>query len=1213
MTAITEQKDVKITLKQTATRHKLLVLFLAALLIPVFFSSISSEALAQETVETDSEYLMGMLILESQQQAILDSIKKMKDLQLGNLVILHPMDQAWDLMLIEEAIREADNLGLYTMFEPFNFSDHQVRISPEQFATWKAKYPHLLGIIVSEITGKQADLNLWVDNSTGTINTRLQAEQALIETITSSMQLAEFKDNGARIFLQENVISYTSANISYCDVFVSKVFNAPNTELMIGLARGMTKTYDIPAWGLFVDTWREWELPPADFSASDFERALYEGWFYGAKYFFFEQGCFFGTLDRDWPRKYFILDEDGTLSEYGKVIQKFYAFLRNTSKIGYEQPKYSSSIAVMIGQSGWSSRGSDWGLWDQDERQGDFDYFLLNLFFPGIGDNWEIGGALTGKEFTGLPFGMVDVISIYAPASVLKQYKVIIGLGWSVMTDTIASNIEDYVQDGGVFLTFLTFTHGNEKIDDLEDPYAWTESYPSLFGVYVLPPDASQWDITADTILHNITFTQDTFWYPWKGKTYSYFSSDESDFWFCKFKYEPPYNKNTRVIAWVNGIQSGHNAFIVENKKGLGYTYVINTRSPESLPNGVETDVLTEFIQFLCAYYVRPMSYVPYPQDEYWLSQGQANGAVYLMHDNSTTTQNFIYYVRPLDAALSLNEEHIIFECLNSEFCGITEKITIPLNVTLQPDEAKLFLLLGNDGRPQLLCSEALLTETPIFANQCLTIALNGVEEAANTTKIYCADFECPKYLLGAPFNLPEDYNFETNILTISSDSNITVGWNNPTDFSMISSTVSLTEFSWNSSLGTLNLSANGKVGLEGSIKLQTAGKKPYYLKVNGEEVSTWNFDSSTGIISANFLFSTETTEIIFGFKQIEVDGVFVSDVRTNVDSIQNVGFHVTWMYNGSDVAGAIVEVNGTKHVTNQTGWISFDNSYDTVGRVTWGITGVEYNNITDYAKSVSDPIIIWDRINVTDSVVIGDVVQTGSSQTLWLKAEYDYDSVIFDNTRGTIFLNGEPMNWSSQNSRWEYNATSNILGPQTYEATSIDDRGFGLTTILNQDEKIEITWDEIYVTKTEIETNSLGVTNIRVQVAYNYTKNSVVNAEVSVNGKACNQIEEGIYWCEISDWSPSQSYLVEVDYPDFEQAIKTKSEMHVSNTILYLVIGLAILLTAAFFVLRKKAAKTKKRKIPFPSKPSNIRLLSVNLRKNGWVEWTKWIGKSFY
>ncbi|MCZ2807842.1 MAG: hypothetical protein O2V44_00650, partial [Candidatus Bathyarchaeota archaeon] len=447
-------------MKPMGVRHKLFFFLLTALLFTVLFSSASSEVLAQETVEDDPEYFMGILILESQQKAILDSIKKVKDLQLGNMVILHPMDQAWDLTLIEEAIREANNLGLYTIFEPFNFSDHEIRISPEQFASWKAKYPHLLGIMVSEITGKQTDLNLWLDNSTGTINTRLQAEQALIETITSRMQLAEFKDNGAKILLQENVISYASANTSYCDVFVSKVFNAPNTELMIGLARGMINSYDIPAWGLWVDTWREWKKPPA-FTSNDVEKALYEGWFYGAKYFFFEQGTFFGTLDRDWPNKakHIILGPDGKLTEHGKVIQRFYAFLQNEKSIGYEQPDYSSPIAVMIGQSGWSSRGPDWGFWEQTDRQGDFDYSLLNLFFPGIGDNWQIGVALTGKEFTGLPFGMVDVISIYAPASVLKQYKVIIALGWSLMSDAIASNIEDYVQDGGVFFSFLTFTH----------------------------------------------------------------------------------------------------------------------------------------------------------------------------------------------------------------------------------------------------------------------------------------------------------------------------------------------------------------------------------------------------------------------------------------------------------------------------------------------------------------------------------------------------------------------------------------------------------------------------------------------------------------------------------------------------------------------------------------------------------------------------------
>jgi LPXTG-motif cell wall-anchored protein len=1177
-------------------RHKLFFLFLTALLFTVFFSSVSSEVLAQETLETDPEFFMGILILESEQQAILDSIKKVKDLQLGNMVILHPMDQAWNLTLIEEAIREANNLGLYTIFETFNASDYHVKISPEQFAIWKAKYPRLLGILVQEITGKQVDNTLWVDNSTGTIKTRLQAEQAVIGNITSMMQLDEFKSSGAKILLQENVISYASANTSYCDVFISKVFNAPNVELMIGLARGMANSYNIPAWGLWVDTWREWTKPPA-FTPNEVEKALYEGWFYGAKYFFFEQGCFFGTLDRDWPNKFIILGPDGKLTEYGRVIQRFYAFLQNGNSVGYDQPNYDSSIAVMIGQSGWGSRGPNWGLWLQSDRYADFDYRLLNLFFPGIGDNWKIGSAQMAKEFTGLPFGMVDVISIYAPPSALKQYDIIIALGWSLMSDAIADNIEDYVQNGGIFFSLLTFTHGNEDVDNLENPFAWTESFASLFGIQVSSPFDSELDMRADALLHNVTFTQDTFWYPWNGKTYSYVDTDETGSWFWKFKYELSHSENTSVIAWVNGIQGGPNAFIVENKKGAGYTYVVNTRNSHSLPDGVLTDVLTDFIYFLCAYHVRPMTYVPYPETEYWLSQGQANRVVYLMHDNSTTTQTFLYSLRAFEAGLTANKEYIVFDYFNNEFYGICKGPTVPLKVTLQPKEGKVFLFLENDGKPQVIHSDAILTSTPLFADQRLTVALNGLEEATNMTKIYCEDFERPRYILGAPFNLTQNYDPANKILAVVSNSNVTFSWENTAEVSVVASTVSLTEVSWNSSRGILNVSANGTAGQEGFIQLQTGESTPYYFKVNGAEVSTWSHNASTGILSAQFSFPTNTVEVTFGFKPIEIDEVFVSDEHADVGSIQNVGFHLVWMCNGSDVRGANVDVNGVEYVTNQTGWASFSPSYDTVGMVVWNATGVEYNGLTDYVKSVSDPFIIWDQVKVTDSVLIDGLVQADSSQTVWLTAEYECDSVCFDNSTGTIFLNGEPMIWSNQNSRWEYNATSSILGPQVYEATSVDDEVFGLTTIQNQARKIDIIWDKNEITNMEFETNALGVTSVKVYAAYNYTENSVVNADVSVNGKPCNEIESGIYTCEINDWAPIQSFLIEVKSSNFEQATKTISNIHVSNSILYSVIGLAIVLTAAFFVLRKKRNR-QKREPASSGTPSNVRLLSIKFRE---------------
>jgi len=99
------------------------------------------------------------------------------------------------------------------------------------------------------------------------------------------------------------------------------------------------------------------------------------------------------------------------------------------------------------------------------------------------------------------------------------------------------------------------------------------------------------------------------------------------------------------------------------------------------------------------------------------------------------------------------------------------------------------------------------------------------------------------------------------------------------------------------------------------------------------------------------------------------------------------------------------------------------------------------------------------------------------------------------------------------------------------------------------------------------------------------------------VNGKPCNEIESGIYACEINVWGPIQSFLVEVESPNFEQATKTVSNIHVSNTILYAVIGLAIVLTAAFFVLRKKRNQ-QKREAASSGTASNVRLLSIKSRE---------------
>ena len=142
------------------------VLFFFLTVFSILTSSNFVKVNAQIPNEANSEFFMGIQILESDQQAILDSIEKVKELNLGNMVVLHPLDQAWNLSLIEEAIRIANDLNLYIIFEAYNFSDHDIRIEPQQFLTWQNRYPKLLGILVQEISGKQIDLNLWISNST---------------------------------------------------------------------------------------------------------------------------------------------------------------------------------------------------------------------------------------------------------------------------------------------------------------------------------------------------------------------------------------------------------------------------------------------------------------------------------------------------------------------------------------------------------------------------------------------------------------------------------------------------------------------------------------------------------------------------------------------------------------------------------------------------------------------------------------------------------------------------------------------------------------------------------------------------------------------------------------------------------------------------------------------------------------------------------------
>ena len=95
------------------------------------------------------------------------------------------------------------------------------------------------------------------------------------------------------------------------------------------------------------------------------------------------------------------------------------------------------------------------------------------------------------------------------------------------------------------------------------------------------------------------------------------------------------------------------------------------------------------------------------------------------------------------------------------------------------------------------------------------------------------------------------------------------------------------------------------------------------------------------------------------------VDQALVSAERCNVNEVQSVGFHLEWESDGSDVVDARVYVNGTEHVTNRTGWITFDVTYDTVGKRSWFVTDIQHPEASGYTVIAEKPSIVWDKIVV--------------------------------------------------------------------------------------------------------------------------------------------------------------------------------------------------------------------------------------------------------
>ena len=107
----------------------------------------------------------------------------------------------------------------------------------------------------------------------------------------------------------------------------------------------------------------------------------------------------------------------------------------------------------------WSQSGEKWKFGVANES---FD--LLQLFYP----NNRMNSTPCNNWFTPTPYGPVDIVPIEANSELMKQYRLMLFLGWNTYDKMDFERIRDFVFSGGTLI--LTAAHINTNLQPTEAP-----------------------------------------------------------------------------------------------------------------------------------------------------------------------------------------------------------------------------------------------------------------------------------------------------------------------------------------------------------------------------------------------------------------------------------------------------------------------------------------------------------------------------------------------------------------------------------------------------------------------------------------------------------------------------------------------------------------------------------------------------------------------
>jgi hypothetical protein len=275
--------------------------------------------------------------------------------------------------------------------------------------------------------------------------------------------------------------------------------------------------------------------------------------------------------------------------------------------------------------------------------------------------------------------------------------------------------------------------------------------------------------------------------------------------------------------------------------------------------------------------------------------------------------------------------------------------------------------------------------------------------------------------------------------------------------------------------LGSTNKGSTTTIGSDGSFSISFIGEN-----VVGSYSYTVYATTDQNTVQ------NQTINVIVD--KIKVNSLTADKSRRDVGTIVTISVQLIYEYDGTYIISGTFTLNGlTLSYSGSNGVWTATDSKNTVQAVTYNsISGNDgsygLNVVNMNSKSVT---VIWDRIEVYDYGVSKNRTDVDSNVLFWWKLRYDYDDVVFDNSKGTVSIGGQTATWNSTYQRWEASITLPTTPQLVSKSLSFADNTYGLTVIYGTTSQSVIA-DKVQFTLT--------VVNNRVNVGE--------TAQISVTGK---------------------------------------------------------------------------------------------------------------